>query len=226
MATYTRVTDQVNYLDHNTAQTSFQVALPLAPTAGNLVCVGAISYGSSTTMTVQDVNGNNYVVPTGSPSVYDANAGQVHLAYLLNAPANAHETITITWGSEQTLGAVWMREYNPSVSIAFDLYTEGTGTATDPWLINTPTATVTSTNELGFKACAVSGAIASVNSPWTAVGGQLLGGRAGDNLDLDTNTAVAYTGGGDTTWSGAAMTFKDAGGGPASGSLKYHHIGA
>ena len=69
------------------------------PTAGNLVVLAILYYktgGTGTTITsVVDGNSNAYTIPAGSPSAYNTNAGQIHIAYLLVAPANADKTIPL-----------------------------------------------------------------------------------------------------------------------------------
>jgi hypothetical protein len=99
-----------------TAGTTVVVTLPSAPTAGNLVALEILYYSggaSGTTISgIVDNNGNAYTVTPNSPSTYDAGAGQIFQAYRLVAPANAHQTITVTFNNTIGVAAVWAREFS------------------------------------------------------------------------------------------------------------------
>jgi hypothetical protein len=214
MAVFSSVVNSNYAIDLIGGTATLSVVLPAAPTEGNLVCIAAIYYktgsSGSSILSIQDENAKTYTVSSGSPSTYDSNSGQVHAGYLLSAPAGCGQTITITFADTFEVAGMFVKEFSYTGGpIALDAYTEGTGSGTS---VNTPTATVSSVNGLGFAATAISTSLTSGDSPWTDFGADVLGGRCIYDVDIDSNQAVAYTASSSGSWTGMAMTFGAAGG--------------
>ncbi len=126
-------------VNQGTQVNTFSLALGAAPTPGNMVCVGiCIEQQRSTGLTVVDGAGNSYNVTPNSPSAYvgapflptggsNTQAGQIWLAYILSAPANANKTLTFTWTGNPTTADAWIDEFSFTGGPAyFDYDTQGT----------------------------------------------------------------------------------------------------
>lgn len=191
------------------AVTTVSVVLLSPPTYGNLVCVVVQTNLGVTSLTVQDSNGNPYTVTPNSPST--PNTGQIWLAYLLSAPANASATITANWTTAATGPDMWADEFMSSGgTVTFDKDVSGTGTGIN---INTPSITPTFPNSLLYSGAATPGSISAPTAGatlgvWTGSGGGIPSN--GNNAEYDVNassaTPVQYTNSNDK-WSSMAMSF-------------------
>lgn len=179
------------------------------PTQGNTVCVGIMWYGGGATGTsivsVKDGNNNDYTVTPSSPSLYVATAGQIFLAYLLSAPANADKTVTVTFNDTIAAAICWIDEFSSTGGTpTFDSDDKGTGIGT---AINTPTVPVNGSNELLYGAAAYSSAIDTADSPWTGAASIEFGCYAEYDADASANQAIAFTGNDiGATWTSMGMS--------------------
>lgn len=178
--------------------TTLEVSLHASahPALGDCVCV-AVQFsngsggGGASIVSVEDDNGNAYTVTPASPTNYTA-FGQLFLAYLLSAPANAHRTITVTFSGAITSARVWADQFTPEVPLAFGDEAEiAQTTIGNP--ITSPTVPVPAPNALLYAACLTDGAITGANSPWSVSGGGINGGHTAIyHLGASANTAVDY----------------------------------
>lgn len=195
--------------------TTLNVVLPANPTPGNMVCVAFASVSVSA-FGVQDSAGNIYTVTPLSPSPFITGAGEVWLAYLLNAPANATKTLTATW-TTASLGILWADEFSAATTVVFDQDVEASAGAGNGTSINTPVIVPTAPNSLVYAAAGDNGTITAPAAnatlgAWTgAVGGiQLSGAAAEFDLSVTGSQAVQYTQSSAVAWVGMAMAFYEA----------------
>jgi hypothetical protein len=199
--------------------TSAFVTLGATPKPGNLVCVAIAAFGGTGIIlsSVEDSNGNVYTITPGSPSnVNESTALDIWLAYLLSAPANAAAKITATFVSSVTTDVVvWADEFSVPVGTqaAFDNDAVGSG-ATSSSITGTnfaagvPTITPTNSNSLLYSALGPSGAVSSVNAPWTL--GIIDGSSGAANayiLSAGSSVALAYVLGGPSSFNSMAAAF-------------------
>lgn len=193
--------------------TSMTLTLGSNPTPGNCVCIGFSTAVAVTLLTVKDSNNNNYTVSSGSPSTFDASAGQSWLAYLLNAPANATSTINLSWTTNSVSPSAWGDEFSYTGTLAFDK--DAKATAGPGTTVNTPTIIPSNSGELLY---AVAGVAQNVTAPtagstlgvWTGAAGGI---NRGDMAEYDlnstnTSTAVEFTQAPTGTWSVMVMALK------------------
>lgn len=189
----------------------FSIVLPNNPTQGNLVCALFWTGVSGVTLTsIVDSNGNAYQVTPNSPSPYEAAGacGQVWLAYLLSAPANASKTITIT-ASPSTNYEAWADEFNPPGAIAFDNDAAAQAIGST---INTPTVPVSGSNDLLYGGSGVETNFSGAGGGWVAaptVGGAFVEWFLGASASTALNISLSGSG----QWSSMGMSFKLAGAG-------------
>lgn len=206
-------------------KTTLQGSFSSAPTAGNLVAMLIYYWGSGTTTiaSVVDGNSNSYTVPAGSPSAFATDAGQIHCAYLLKAPANAHQTITVTFAANHEGASVHAIEVSPTsgYEATFDTYSEGEpayGTN-----VNVPSVVVSDANRFAVFGVCSGASLSSIDSPWTALHNAQFGGVwAGYDLDVDSSQVAAATISASAFSSVGAMSFSEVasgGGAPAAGSV-------
>lgn len=185
------------------------VTLGAAPATGSLVCVGVLGFSPATVLsTVQDGNGNPYVITPNSPSsVNSGTAGYAWLAYLLSAPSNAHATITATFNNNLPFNFdIFADEFAVSGGTqVFDKDIVGNGNGAT---VNTPTITPTNSGSLLFAYSAAGSGISSANSPWSQAGGAIAtdGSDAEYVLSASAGTAVNFSQTPDT-WDAIAMAF-------------------
>lgn len=192
------------------------VTLGAAPRLGDLVCVAVITDSgnntSQTAMTVKDSNNNSYTVTPGSPSTALTGGGQVWLAYLLSAPANATAVINAAWTGATTSTEMWADEFSPNSGIiAFDKDAKVTNN-TPGTTINTPSITPATAGELLFACAASSGIITAPTAngtlgAWTGSGG---GVQNGDMAEYDLAASVAQAVNftqNSSSWAAMAMAF-------------------
>lgn len=186
--------------------TSQVIVLGSVPTPGNLVCLACCPNANVSGLTVQDSNSNNYTVTPNSPSTFQGSAGETWLAYLLNAPANVSDTITVSWTGSATT-PVFAGEFSTTGGTgAFDIDI-GAFSNTSNATISTPTITPTGVHELLYAGAAAGGTINAVGGGWTAIEGIVRDGDWAEYiLDASSATAVNFT---QTsgTWSSMAMAF-------------------
>jgi len=198
------------------------VTLGSNPTQGNLVCVAIDQPMSGQTVTVKDANNNTYQVTTNSPSPFTSGVGNVFLAYLLSAPANASKIVNITFGTTLTNNAdAWAEEFSVSGgSATFDK--DATGTGSSGTTVNTPSITPTNAGSLLYAAAAVAGSISAPAAGgtlgvWTGAAGGI-SSQTGDDAEYDLSTssatAVDFTQS-SGAWSAMAMAFYIAASSPA-----------
>jgi hypothetical protein len=191
---------------------SITITLPSNPVQGNIVCVGMAPGIAISGLTVVDGNSNSYTITPNSPSTFQTNCGQVWLAYLLNAPANANKVITLSWNTADNTPVAWADEFSVSGgTAAFDKDAKA-NTGTAGTTINTPTITPTGPTELLF-ACAASGS--AITAPaangnlgvWKGSGGAITSGDMAEyDLSASSLTAVNFTQA-SAGWSAMAMAF-------------------
>jgi hypothetical protein len=196
--------------------TTFTVVLPVNPTQGNLVCVGATFQSASNIsgLTVKDGNNNSYTVTPGSPSANIAGTGYTYLAYLLSAPANADKTLTLSWTTASTGPRAWADEFSLGGRTAsFDKDAAATAPSGTGTTINTPSITPTGSGELLFACAAAEQTITAPASGatlgvWTGSGGAItVGNMAEYDLSASAATAVQFTQSPAGGWSVMAMAF-------------------
>jgi hypothetical protein len=201
---------------HNaTGVTTLNVVLGGAPTLGNLVCV-TFSPGGSTisSLAIKDSNNNSYAISGNSPSTFISGAGQIYMAYLLSAPANASATITATW-TTVTSAAMWADEFHyTGGTCSFDIDIAAS-TASSAVTINTPSITPAGAGELLYSGAAAGGTISapvaggsSTNGIWTGSDGAIAAGDMAEYILSSASgaTAVNYTQS-SGAWSAMAMAF-------------------
>lgn len=210
--------------NNGTTGTSVICTLTNNPASGSVVAVSFFWFdgvnNNAGTVTVQDGNANSYTVTPNSPSnSRPTTAGVVYLARLI-AGGTAEKTITVSYTQSSVLKSCSVDEFTvASGTAAFDQDAAGTGT-TGP-TINTPTVTVTGSNELTYSAGVSDHTITSVDSPWTQIfaNGAAFAEAAGYILSRTGNVAVAMTENsslaGASGWDTMAMsfTFTPSGGG-------------
>lgn len=193
-------------------QTTEAVTLASNPTTGNSVMCSAASYnnGSMTvpTVTFVDGNSNSYTV-TSQTLIVKAN-GVVAIAWLLNAPSNAHKTITATWSIQMGgYGGIACDEFTEtSCTAALDTAIGGSGTAQN---ITSPTITVGGSSEIVYSGVQTNNSVSGVSGAWTK-GGDGTTISASSFLSewintVSTNTAVGYTGNFSSDYSVQAASF-------------------
>lgn len=191
--------------------TTLALTLGSNPTAGNIVCVGFCPGAAVTAFTCKDSNNNSYTVTPNSPSTNISGAGQVWLAYLLSAPANATKSLTLAWTTTAGVAA-WADEFHVSGGTAAFDKDIAAGTSTAGTTINTPSISPTGAGELLFAAASAGGSISAPASGatlgvWTGSGGAITTGDMAEyDLSAGSATAVQFTqsSGG---WSAMAMAF-------------------
>lgn len=152
--------------------TTATVTLGAAPTAGNAVlCSGFYFPQSLTISTVKDGAGtpNSYTITPHTPSQPNAGVLSNGLAYLLNVPAGASATITMTMSGTITFGtSIRCTEFHRSAGTwTFDTDVAGTSTTASTTASN-PSVTPSVTGELLYAAAsAASSAGVTGVSPWT-----------------------------------------------------------
>ena len=205
------VTGQHAYATGDVSTTA-TAALPANPTAGSVVCVAAFWYdgvNASTTATAKDANNNNYTLSPNSPSsVNGTTTGASYVFYLLNAPANADKTVTITWGLISVAAEIWVVEFSVSGgTAAFDA--DNTGNGASGTAINSPTITVNGSGELLFCHAAPQNCVTAIGGAWTSP--ETLSvtncGGAGYILSASANTAVNMTQSASGSWDAMGMSF-------------------
>lgn len=197
----------------STGQTAITCTFASNPAQGDLVTLGVLFSDTGTvapTFTVADGNGNSYTIEShNSGSTNMDTAGYVGQAYLLYAPANANKAITATFNkSDGPSGAIsmWCDDWTPSGGAsAYDSGNVGNGTGT----INTPTITVSGTNELVYCTASDAASVGVANSPFTLNEGGNQGGNQSEwAKDLSADQACAYAGTAGQVYNAVGMSFK------------------
>ena len=195
------------------------VVLPNDPTPGNIVTLVIGFYniggGGTTIATILDGNINSYSVTTNSPSTYNSACGQVFLAYLLSAPANANKTITVTFVDTINSAVVWAREFAVTGgAVSFDSEAEDQTTAGVDNLVDTPTITVTGSSELVICGLVSENGVGSApNSPWTGTRDDNTGWGEGYIESQSSNVALNWNGSNGDHYGSMGMSFSIVGGG-------------
>jgi hypothetical protein len=183
---------------------SLTVTLANNPGTGHTVILGVLDAGSAssnttTTFTAKDGNNNAYTVTPNSPShALVANAGEAGIAYLLSAPSNANQTITVTWAVTIGNPTLYIDEFTDSnnCSRAFD--TDAVGSSSSGLSsITIPSITPAQANELFYSLGTPQLTISSVNSPWV---GTISAHQDGSGYVLNRSTVLAVN----MTMSGAS----------------------
>jgi hypothetical protein len=182
------------------AVTSLNVVLTNNPATGHTVYIGVVDAASvSRTFTVKDANNNAYTVTPSSPNNSRlANAGEVGIAYLLSAPANASKTITVTWSGVLIGANVYADEFTDANSCTRSFDTDAVANAGigSP---NAPSITPGQANELFYSVVSGQDNMTVVNAPWTGTI-SASGDAAGYILNRSTAAAVNYTQNSSTNW--------------------------
>lgn len=195
--------------------TTVSVSFTNPPAVGSVVCVSMTWFdgvnANAGTVTIADGNSNSYTVTPNSPSnTHPTDAGIVYHAYWL-AVGTPHKTITATFTRTTGAGgsvAISIDEFAVSGgTAAFD--TDVAGNGASGTAVNTPTVTVTGSNELTYStAIGGAAAITAVNSPWTPVyANGAMGEAVGYILSRTGNVAVAMTAGASSDWDAMGMSF-------------------
>lgn len=205
--------------------TTVSVTLGAAPATGSTVIVCVATSAAVTALTVKDGAGtpNNYTVSAGSPSTFESGAGQVWLAYLLNAPATANATVTATWTTSVGGPQMWADVFAPTGGApTFDKDAKTTTNPTAGTTINLPSITPTASGELLYGCAAAGGTISApaangTLSGWTGSGGAISGGDMAEyQLNSSASpTTVAFTQS-SGNWSAMSLALAPAGGGGGS----------
>lgn len=213
------------------ASTSLIVTLTNNPAAGDVVCLGGVwSDGTANppaSYSIADSNSNAYTRSTNSPLT--TNNQSAYAYYLNNAPANATKTITASYSNTGGGGYAEVVADDFAVSggtSAFDQDAKASGTGTSP---NTPTLTVSGSNELAWFYITSQNGVTSVDSPWTQSGiTSSFSNASGYILSRSTNVAVAATQN-NGTWDNVALSFSfsaSGGGGITATQLHAYQRGA
>ena len=167
------------------------------PALGDTILVGFATYFTSATSTtitsVKDSNNNSYTISPQSPIFNaDTNTTEMGIAYLLSAPSNASNTITVTWGKASTGGhltSIWCDDFSLSSGYVavFDSDATATGT-TDS--VNAPTTSV-SGNDIVYSTVSTKADVTALNSPWLDGGGAGGGLEAYSGYVANTTSPVA-----------------------------------
>ena len=190
--------------------TSLNVVLTNNPANGDLVCFGGQWFngaGSPASFTVADANSNNYTKSTNSPSTANAASAGVAFAFYLASASGASKTITASFTSPGSSGSVeiFADDFTVSVGTAsFDKDAAGSGNAAT---INTPTVTLTGSNELLYGFAAVAQSISGVAGGWTqgAIGGH--GNATEYILSSSVSTPLNFSQGVSGQWDSMGMSF-------------------
>lgn len=188
---------------------SGNVVLPNNPTTGNFVVVGVVLGSETASATVQDSAGNSYTATSSSPA--SANGLRAYIFYLVNAPANANKTITVTIGSGPTSTDVWAVEFSGLVTSS-PVDVQGTKTsATTGTNINLPSITPTADGELLIGVGAALGTISVATSPWTMIDAARNGDGAEYYIQPTAGArAIGFTQSPSSGWTAIAAAFKAA----------------
>lgn len=205
--------------NNGTTGTSITCTLGTTPSVGDVVAVAFLWYDGTNnnagTVTIADGNSNAYTVTSASPSnTRPTTAGVVYLAYFI-ASGTPHATITVSYTTASALKVVSVDRFPVSGgTAAFDSNAAGTGTTGAA--INTPTVTVSGSNELVYSAGLSDHVINSVDSPWTqiyagAVSDPTFASGVGYILARSSNVAIAMTenssAAGTSGWDSMGMSF-------------------
>jgi len=195
--------------------TTVNVTLTSAPTAGNaVICAVEIYPNTLTISSIVDNAGspNSYTVTPNSPSKVQAAAVQIFFAYLLNVPASAGATITVTASGSITFASYLGCEEFHRSSGTWTFDTDITGNGAPSTAVNAPSITPAAAGELLYAVVTTEGSVAvtSANSPWTAGGAgtntysraeYILSGASGA-------TATDFTLASITSWNSMGMALK------------------
>lgn len=177
------------------------IPLPVNPTKGNLVCIAGIASGAGAigTITVQDTNNNIYTLSPSTPYL-PPSGGNIIMAYLLSAPANATNSIVVSWTGAPTNFLGYAEEFSVDVgSILLDT-DAAIETAQSGFSIVSPSITPTHGSEMfyafgdPFDLVTAPAAGASLGV-WTGAAGGIdpNGYDAEYSLNQSTSTAVNFT---------------------------------
>lgn len=181
------------------------------PATGNIVCVGIGIPIAATGLAIVDGNSNAYTLSPNSPSGNDGTS-RVWLFYLLSAPSNANNVLTITWTGGSVTWSAQAEQFSPGVSgQAFDTDITATGSGNT---INSPTITPTKANSLlwatGINTSgSIFGPIQNQSQGvWTGAAAGIGNSIVCSEYDLSASSgsAVSMTGG-SASWAAAAMSF-------------------
>lgn len=195
--------------------TTATVTLTSTPTTGNLVVCSVHLFPISLGITsIKDSAGtpNNYTVSTHSPSATQTSADAVFIAYLLNAPAGASSTITVTANGTITFGSfIGCEEFHrTSGTWAFDTDAAGNGAATTA--VNAPSITAAASGELEIGWANIQTGMSSANSPWTectaGTSASLVGACEIILSGTGSATAMNFTAFSSTEWNSMMAAFK------------------
>ncbi len=179
------------------------------PTAGDLVVVGAGWYdggASPTTVAVTDGNGNDYEIDSHTSGATNVDtAGQAFQAYVLAAPSNASGTITATFASSFSFGAIWCDDFAVAGGTAqYDSGAVGNGTGK----LTSPIVPVSGAGRLLYAVAMDANTVGAAAGPWTGnAGGVQSGNEAVYVLGASTSTAVAFAGSSGQAYNAIGMSF-------------------
>lgn len=185
--------------------TTQNVVLGAIPGLGSCVVFGFAGSAAGYTLTgVKDSNNNVYTITPNSPSAVQAGAGNVYLAYLLSAPANATATITASVTGALGNYVMWAVEHSISGGTA-SFGTDNKANSAVGTAINTPSITPANAGCLLYAAAAAGGTISAAAGGWTL--GTVVNGDADEYTTSSGTGATAVNWTEDSAgWSAVAMS--------------------
>jgi RHS repeat-associated protein len=177
------------------SSTTCSATISPAPTAGETIWFAAVwgnSGGTPSTITsVKDAAGNSFTISPNSPNTayYSSGTGGTALAYMLSAPSNITNPITITFASSTHVASCFADSFQVAsgYTAVFDSDAQGsaaTGNANAPSI--TPSAT-----DVFYSAVNPDNNVTSVNSPWNMAGGGITSGGVAAGWDTNVTSALA-----------------------------------
>ena len=187
------------------------------PARGDLVVVGYIwwngSVGTEIVNSILDGSGNAYTMANATSSAFDSTAGVTYLSYLLNAPSNANNTITVTFAGANGAGnynTIFCDDFSVTGgTAALDSVAIGSNASTAS--ITTPSIGGSYPNELVYGVVAPGQGVASLTGSWSYGGGGKdvqYSNAAEYQLAVSASTPLGMTANGVGPYDSSAISFR------------------
>jgi hypothetical protein len=210
--------------------TTCTATLPSNPPTGSTVKFGLVAWNSGgptpTLTSIQDANGNSYMLTPGSPSnTQYATSGEAWIGYILSAPPNALAAITATFSSSIYHANCFadVAQVASGYTPVFDGDTAGSGTTGTA--INTPSFTPATSQEDVYVVGINTNFISAAGSPWAtnapiypASGYSTMGAATGWVENQTSTVNPNMTGNSSGAWDTIIAAFKAAASGSVGGS--------